>query len=141
MNQTASSSELNMNELVNCLMKQLEEKDRQMAELNQTIANLTETINEMKRKLFGISSEKTSKQFNIDGQLSLFDTDGNSQEASEPEMIQIASHTKKKPRATHDEIAKNVPATVVNLTLEGEDLNCPYCNTPMVEIGTKTVRE
>ena len=66
MNQTASSSELNMNELVNCLMKQLEEKDRQMAELNKTIANLTETINEMKRKLFGISSEKTSKQFNID---------------------------------------------------------------------------
>lgn len=129
MNQTASSSELNMNELVNCLMKQLEEKDRQMAELNKTIANLTETINEMKRKLFGISSEKTSKQFNIDGQLSLFDTSDNSQEASKPEMIQIASHTKRKPRATHDEIAKNVPATVVNLTLEGEDLNCPYCNT------------
>ena len=56
MNETASSSELNMNELVNCLMKQLEGKNRQMAELNQTIANLTETINEMKRKLFGISS-------------------------------------------------------------------------------------
>ena len=34
MNQNASSSELNMNELVNCLMKQLEEKDCQMAELN-----------------------------------------------------------------------------------------------------------
>ena len=56
-------------------------------------------------------------------------------------MIHIVSHTKRKPRATHDEIAKNVPATVVNLTLEGDDLNCPYCNTPMVEIGTKTVRE
>ena len=79
MNQAASSSELNMNELVNRLMKQLEEKDRQMAELNQTIANLTETINEMKCKLLGISSEKTSKQFNIDGQLSLFDTVGNNQ--------------------------------------------------------------
>lgn len=58
MNQTASSSELNMNELVNCLMKQLEEKDRQMAELNKTIANLTETINEMKRKLFGIQAKR-----------------------------------------------------------------------------------
>ena len=94
----------------------------------------------MKRKLFGISSERTARQFDIRGQLSLFDTDANSQEA-EPEMIQIVSHTKRKPRATHDEIAKNVPATVVNLTLEGDDLNCPYCNTPMVEIGTKTVRE
>ena len=79
MNQNASSSELNMNELVNCLMKQREEKDRQMAELNQTIANLTETINEMKRKLFGISSERTARQFDIRGQLSLFDTDANSQ--------------------------------------------------------------
>ena len=136
MNQTALSSELNMNELVNCLMMQLEEKDRQMAELNQTTANLTETINEMKRKLFGISSERTSRQFDIEGQLSLFNTDSNSQEA-EPEMIQIASHTKRKPHATHDEIAKNVPATVVDLTLEGEDLNCPYCNTPMVEIWKK----
>ena len=95
-----------MNELVNNLMKQFEEKDRQMAELNKTIDNLTETINEMKRKLFGISSEKTLKQFNIDGQLSLFDTSDNSQEASDPEMIQIASHIKRKPRATHDEIAK-----------------------------------
>ena len=98
-----------MNELVNNLMKQFEEKDRQMAELNKTIDNLTETINEMKRKLFGISSEKTLKQFNIDGQLSLFDTSDNSQEASEPEMIQIASHANRKFCATHDEIAKNVP--------------------------------
>lgn len=98
-----------MNELVNCLMKQLEEKDRNMAELNQTIANLTETINEMKCKLFGISSEKTSKQFNIDGQLSLFDAVVNSQEASDPEMIQIASHANRKFCATNDKIAKNVP--------------------------------
>lgn len=72
MNKAVSSTELNMNELVNCIMKQLEEKDRQMAEMNQTIANLTETINEMKRKLFGVSSEKTSKQCNIDGQLIFF---------------------------------------------------------------------
>lgn len=52
-----------------------------MAELNQTIANLTETINEMERKLFGISSERTLRQFDIEGQLSLFDTDANSHEA------------------------------------------------------------
>ena len=55
----APSSELNMNELVNNLMKQFEEKDRQMSEFNQTIDNLTEKINEMEMKLFGVSSEKS----------------------------------------------------------------------------------
>ena len=55
----APSSELNMNELLNNLMKQFEEKDRQMSEFNQTIDNLTEKINEMKMKLFGVSSEKS----------------------------------------------------------------------------------
>ena len=94
MNETASSSELNMNELVNCLMKQLEGKNRQMAELNQTIANLTETINEMKRKLFGISSQRTSRQFDNEGQLSLFDTDANNQEAK-PEIIDSFTYKKR----------------------------------------------
>ena len=60
MEKAVDTQDLNMNELVNSLLKQLEAKDRQMEQLNQTIANLTETINEMKRKIFGVSSEKSS---------------------------------------------------------------------------------
>lgn len=73
MEKSAETQDLNMNALVNKLLKQLEVKDRQMEQLNQTIANLTETINEMKRKIFGISSGKSSNVLSIDGQLSLFE--------------------------------------------------------------------
>ena len=73
MAKSVETEDLNMNQLVNNLLKQLDAKDRQMEQLNQTIANLTETINELKRKIFGISSEKASNVPDIDGQLSLFD--------------------------------------------------------------------
>lgn len=70
MEKSAETQDLNMNVLVNNLLKQLVAKDRQME--HQTIANLTETINEMKCKIFGISSEQSSNVLSIDGQLSLF---------------------------------------------------------------------
>jgi len=98
-----------MNLLVNNLLKQLEAKDHQMEQLNQTIANLTETINELKRKIFGISSEKSSNLPCIDGQLSLFDQLGIEEPIQEPELIHVTAHEKKKSRATHDELTKNVP--------------------------------
>lgn len=142
MKKSAETQDLNMNQLVNNLLKQLEAKDHQMEQLNQTIADLTETINEMKRKIFGISSEKSSNIPEIEGQLSsMFDQLGIGEPVQEPETITVTAHEKKKSRATHDELAKNVPVRTVNLTLEGEDLNCPYCNTPMDEIGSKVVRE
>ena len=141
MEKSAETQDLNMNALVNNLLKQLEVKDRQMEQLNQTIANLTETINEMKRKIFGISSEKSSNVPSIDGQLSLFEQLGVDGPAQIPDTITVSSHEKKKPRATHDELAKNVPIRTIDLTLEGDDLNCPYCSTSMEEIGSKAVRE
>lgn len=141
MKKVANTQDLNMNSLVNNLLKQLEAKDRQMEQLNQTIANLTETINEMKRKIFGISSEKSSNVPGIDGQLSLFDQIGIDEPVQTPETTTVAAHEKKKPRATHDELAKNIPVKTIDLMLEGDDRNCPYCNTPMEDIGSKVVRE
>ncbi|MBS5958900.1 MAG: hypothetical protein KIC73_18565 [Clostridiales bacterium] len=68
MKKSVETEDLNMNQLVNSLLKQPEAKDHQMEQLNQTITNLTETINELKRKIFGISSEKSSNHPYIDGQ-------------------------------------------------------------------------
>lgn len=73
MKKSAETQDLNMDQLVNNLLKQLEAKDHQLEQLNQTIADLTETINEMKRKIFGISSEKSSNIPGTEGQLSMFD--------------------------------------------------------------------
>ena len=141
MKKSVEEQDLNMNVLVNNLLKQLEAKDRQMEQLNQTIANLTETINELKRKIFGISSEKSSNVRGIDGQLSLFEQLGVDEPVQIPETITVSEHEKKKSRSTHDELAKNIPIRTVDLTLEGDDKNCPYCNTPMEDIGSKVVRE
>ena len=41
--------------------------------LNTTIAGLNEQIDYLKKKLYGSSSEKRDKDFNFQGQLSLFD--------------------------------------------------------------------
>jgi transposase len=141
MEKSEKAEDLNTNELINHLLKQLESKDRQMEQLNQTIANLTETINELKRKIFGISSEKSANVPGIDGQLSLFDPLGVDEPVPVPETISVASHEKKKSRATHEELARYVPITTIDLELEGAALNCPYCKTKMEDIGSKVVRE
>ncbi|WP_394525916.1 IS66 family transposase [Lacrimispora sp. JR3] len=140
METSGKAEDLNTNELINHLLKQLESKDRQMEQLNQTIANLTETIHELKRKIFGISSEKSANVPGIDGQLSLFDPLGIDEPVQVPETIRVTSH-KKKSRATHEELARYVPITTIDLELEGDALNYPYCNTKMEDIGSKVVRE
>lgn len=60
MKKSIETQDLNMNQLVNNMLVQFEAKDHQMEQFNQTIANLTVNINELKRKIFGISSEKSS---------------------------------------------------------------------------------
>lgn len=114
MGKSDKAEELNTDQLVNSLLKQLEEKDRQMAQLNQTIANLTETINELKHKIFGTSSEKSSHVSSIAGQLSLFG-EPEEEKQQEPEMMDVVSHKKRKPRSTHDKLAKNIPVTIIDL--------------------------
>ena len=141
METSGNAEDLNTNEFINHLLKQLESKDCQMKQLNQTIANLTETINELKRKIFGISSEKSANVPGIDGQLSLFDPLGIDEPVQVLETISVASHEKKKSRATHEELARYVPITTIDLELEGAALNCPYCKTKMEDIGSKVVRE
>ena len=141
MAKSVGTEDLNMNQLVNNLLKQLDAKDRQMEQLNQTIANLTETINELTRKIFGISSEKASNVPDIDGQLSLFDQLWVDEPVQAPPTVHVEAHDKKKSRATHEELAKYVPIRTVDLELEGDALKCPYCNTTMEDIGSKVVRE
>lgn len=141
MEKSVETEGINVNELVNHLLKQLESKDHQLEQLNQTIANLTETINELKRKIFGISSEKSSHVPVIDGQLSLFGELQIEEPSPEPDRISVSAHEKKKSRATHDELAKNIPVERIDLELKEDALKCPYCNTLMQDIGSKVIRE
>lgn len=119
--------------------------EEQTAQLNQTIANLNETVEYLKKKLFASSSERAKKD-EFPGQMDLF----NEAEATmdpcvpEPTLEEAVSGYKrkaKKAKATREEILAGLPVTEIPCTVPDEDRNCPYCNTPMEVIGKKVVRE
>ena len=119
--------------------------EEQTAQLNQTIANLNETVEYLKKKLFASSSERTKKDV-FPGQMDLF----NEAEAtmdpsvSEPTLEEAVSGYKrkaKKPKATREEILAGLPVVEVPCTASDGGRNCSYCNTPMEVIGKKVIRE
>ena len=117
----------------------------QTAQLNQTIANLNETVEYLKKKLFASSSEKTKKDA-FPGQLDLFNEAEAAADPSvpEPTLEEAVGGYKRKARkqkATREEILAGLPVVEVPCTVPDEDRNCPYCNTPMEVIGKKVVRE
>ena len=119
--------------------------EMQTAQLNQTIANLNETVEYLKKKLFASSSEKTKKDA-FPGQLDLFNEAEAAADPSvpEPTLEEAVGGYKRKARkqkATREEILAGLPVVEVPCTVPDEDRNCPYCNTPMEVIGKKVVRE
>ena len=117
----------------------------QTAQLNQTIANLNETVEYLKKKLFASSSEKTKKDA-FPGQLDLFNEAEAAADPSVPEPTleeAVGGYERKarKQKATREEILAGLPVVEVSCTVPDEDRNCPYCNTPMEVIGKKVVRE
>ena len=119
--------------------------EEQTAQLNQTIANLNETVGYLKKKLFASSSEKAEKDA-FPGQLDLFNEAEAAADPSVPEpaleeAVGGYNRKAKKRKATREEILAGLPVTEIPCTVPEEDRNCPYCNTPMVVIGKKVVRE
>ena len=119
--------------------------EEQTVQLNQTIANLNETVEYLKKKLFASSSEKAEKPA-FPGQLNLFNEAEAAADPSVPEptleeAVGGYNRKAKKSKATREEILAGLPVIEVPCTVADEDRNCPYCNTPMEVIGKKVVRE
>ncbi len=115
--------------------------EMQTAQLNQTITNLNETVEYLKKKLFASSSEKTKKDA-FPGQLDLFNEAEAAADPSvpEPTLEEAVGGYKRKARkqkATREEILAGLPVVEVPCTVPDEDRNCPYCNTPMEVIGKR----
>lgn len=116
--------------------------EEQTAQLNQTIANLNETVEYLKKKLFASSSERSKKGV-FPGQMDLFNEAEATMDLSvpEPTLEEAVSGYKrkaKKPKATREEILAGLPVVEVPCTVPEEDRNCPYCNTPMEVIGKRS---
>ncbi|MDK2964699.1 IS66 family transposase [Lacrimispora sp.] len=123
------------------------EKDARMAEKDETItqlrrlvddlqslkANLEETLKELRRQLFGTSSEKTASE------------EKNTQEITAVETkakITVKEHTReRKPKAKRDDIYAGLPIREVKIPLTDDQRRCEYCNSEMITIGYTQVRE
>ena len=109
--------------------------EEQTAQTNQTIANLNETVEYPKKKLFSSSSEKTKKD-EFSGQMALFNeieaaVDPSVLEPPLKEAVSGNDHQSQKPKASREKILAGFPVIEFPCTVPDEDRNYPYCNTPM----------
>ena len=143
-----SSIEIQLKELkdmISQLNKTNEMMTKLIAEKDTTIAELTEELRLLRKKLYGSSREKTALIENPD-QMSLFNILGMEPE-KEPELVDaeyIEVVKVKKPRKSKSTLKdqfKNIPTRQVFIdNLSDEDKICPVCGSEMKPIGTEIIR-
>lgn len=125
-----------------------EKHSQEIQKLNQTIANLHEQIGLLSAKIFGSTSEKSSKS--IEGQVTLFDLYDIVNEAEtymdetliEPDLEEAVTPKNRKSKTTKAEQFKNVPIIEIEVDFDNdEDKICDYCNTLLQVLGKELVRE
>lgn len=100
-------------------------------DLRSVVANLEETISELRRQIFGIRSEKTSRE---------------PKKTEEPQeegksITVVKEHTRKKPKATHDELYADLPVREIIIPVPDNERFCDWCNAEMVLLNHTFVRE
>ena len=93
-----------------------------------------------KHRQFGASSEKSEYDF---GQLSLFNdaelfADEN---ASEPELIEVEKHYRKRTRLTTDKLPEDLSVEVIEYELPEDEQVCPECGGGLHVMGRDVRRE
>lgn len=100
-------------------------------ELSLLKAGLEETLEEFRRQLFGVKSEKTKT----------VPADAEDETEAPPAKTTVKGHTRtKKKKATRAERYADIPARDVIIPVTDKDRLCPYCNAQMVLLGYKEVR-
>ena len=122
--------------LIEALKAIIEQKDQQIADLRKlteslqaTIVNLNETIEEFRRKFFGVSSEKTPRREETDA-------------GEPPQKVSVRSHTRqRKAKAKREGLYAALPVQKVYCRVPDGERLCPDCGTQMETIGWNYVRE
>lgn len=99
-------------------------------ELRSLKANLEETLEEFRRQVFGVKSEKSSTQ--------------KQEETADvkKESIKVKSHTReRKPKATRDELYANLPIREIICPVSDNERFCDWCNAEMIPMKPTFVRE
>jgi len=134
-----------LNKTVSAQSRTMESMTAMLAEKDQRIAELTEELRLLRRKMFGASKERTVFKPDAD-QLDLFHELGMEPE-SEPELvdaefIEVKAHKKaKKAKATFDEQFGDLRVEKIYVdTLTDEEKTCSVCGSEMKPIGTERIR-
>ena len=130
--------------LLKALESEKEEKEElslRIGELSQTIANLNETVEYLKRKLYGKSAEKRPDP----NQLNLFDeaekeADPSLKELSKEKMVE-GYVRKLNGKSSREGVYGDIPAEKVCFPLNEEDRYCPLCKGELKKVGERFVRE
>lgn len=132
---------MTLNDTIKYLRDENTELHIRIQELNQTVANLTESVDYLTRKLYGKSRERLDDP----NQLNMFDeaeTEANPDEPEPSKEQVIDSYTrKKKPKSTRENIYGDLPVEEIPCKLSDEDKVCPLCGTELVLTGKRFVRE
>ena len=117
-----------------------------IAQKDTVIAEMTEELKWLRKKLFGSSTERMSNPYVNSDQLTIYPFLGiepeKEPEPVEAEYIEIQGYTKsKKAKSTLKEQFSNIPVKQVFIdSLSDEDKLCPTCGTEMQPIGTEIIR-
>lgn len=117
-----------------------------IAQKDTVIAEMTEELKWLRKKLFGSSTERMSNPYVNSDQLTIYPFLGMEPEKEpepvEAEYIEIQGYTKsKKAKSTLKEQFGNIPVKQVFIdSLSDEDKLCPACGTEMQPIGTEIIR-
>ena len=116
------------------------------ADLSKQVQQLVEQLALMKKQRFGSSSEKSvpaeaGEQLGMLFNEAEVTADLANKQPEEPELTTVKAHTRTRRRITHDaDLPEDIEVEVIERKLEGDDLNCPNCGEPMVEIGEDVIR-
>ena len=119
----------------------IEHLENTIKDLQNQVSNLTEIVLLLRKEKFGSSSEKTPKQ--IEGQLSLFneaEVEADSK-SEEPVICRKGSMYHRKPKASREELLKDLPIEEFPCVLHPDDMFCNQCGTTLKEIGFIKVRD
>ncbi|MBQ7541735.1 MAG: IS66 family transposase [Clostridia bacterium] len=120
-----------------------EERIRQLEAENNALKSEVERLQTrvdwLCKQHFGQKSEKT--EYLADGQLSLFnEAEKENDTEAEKKPTVVKGHTRK-PRRTHEELTKDLPAEEVVEELPPEERTCPECGSEMQPVGKEFVRD
>jgi len=112
----------------------------QISELSQKVEWFMEQIRLSQHRRFGSSSEKT-----IQGaeQLNLFNETEVTADVnfSEPELVEIENHYRKRKRAASDRFPDDLPVEIIEHDLPDEEKICEECSCSLHVMGKETRRE